>query len=558
MEIINSNNIASFQASINQDPDINSDALIGNSRTRRRNRARSKANKKRREKLLANHKWMERYELPPTAVNSLLTILNGVVQGSERPFVTPIGMKHSPEKLLQGWTEIYESLDHDALTPNLIEIENQNREKYGPRSIQKPWSERKGSVEEYFAVSELEPRLKEEVFKIAIEEGNKANRQFRPVSRENALSQLKNQTNSGLPLMRAGKYAKETPMDDLIAQEGMDYPCVLFTRTQEQGKTRNVWGFPFIWKLLEQEFYQVLLKFQRQLHWRASILHPDAVDKEVTACIDKAIATLDEILSIDFSAFDASIVPDLQLAAFEYIKRLFRKEYWAKIDSIAHNFGNIAIVTPDGLREGPHGVPSGSTFTNEVDSLVQFIISKAFKGIKNFNIQGDDGVYVVPSAQELMDHFKKYGLEVNESKSLVSKDGEAVYLQKYYHPKYRQANGVIGGIYSTYRALLRLVYQERFTQLEDSGITADDYYAIRAITIMENCKHHPYFEEFVKYMYDMDKRLGKKFDQITIDAYVRKMSDSTGRRVMKNQYGDDISGIRKFEVYKLLRKLERI
>uniref|UniRef100_A0A2V0R9D6 RdRp n=1 Tax=viral metagenome TaxID=1070528 RepID=A0A2V0R9D6_9ZZZZ len=557
MEIINSNNIASFQASINQDPDINSDALIGSSRTARRNRNRSRSRRKKREQLLAQHKWMDRFELPPNAVNSLLTILNGVVEGSDRPFITPIGMKHSPEVLMQGWTEIYESLDHEALTPTLIEIENQNKEKYGPRSIQKPWSERKGSVEEYFAVSELEPRLKEEIIKVAIDEGNKQNRQFRPVSRENALSHLKNQTNSGLPLMKAGKYAKQTPMDDLIAQEGMDYPCVLFTRTQEQGKTRNVWGFPFIWKLLEQEFYQVLLNHQRQLHWRAAILHPDAVDKEVTACIDKAIATGDQILSVDFSAYDASIVPDLQLAAFEYIKRLFRKEYWARIDSIAHNFGNIGIITPEGLREGPHGVPSGSTFTNEIDSIVQFIIQHLYKGIKNFNIQGDDGIYVVPSAAGLMEHFIKYGLEVNKSKSLVSDDGEGLYLQKYYHPKYRQENGVIGGIYSTYRALLRLVYQERFTQLEDSGITADDYYAIRSITIMENCKFHPYFEEFVKYMYDMDKRLGKEFDQITIDAYVRKISDSIGGRVMKNQYGDDISGIKQFEVYKLLRKLEQ-
>jgi len=555
MEIINSNNIASFQASINQDPDINSDLRPGSSRTARRNRARSKAKKIKREQLLAKHSWMKRYDLSDSAINSLLTILNNIEKGSDVPFITPIGMKYGPDKLLRGWTEIYESLDHDALTPTLIDIENQNKEKYGPRSIQKPWTERKGMVEEYFAVSELDPGLKEELLQIAIDEGNKQNRQFRPASKENALTRLKNQTNSGLPLLRAGKYAKQTPMDDLEAQEGMDYPCVMFTRTQEQGKTRTVWGFPFIWKLLEQCFYQVLLPHQRNLFWRCAILNPDAVDQEITICIDKATATFYVILSIDFSAYDASIIPDLILIAFEYIKRLFRKEFWARIDSIAHNMCNIAIITPEGLREGPHGVPSGSTFTNEVDSIVQFVIAKAYKNaILRFNIQGDDGVYVVKDAQALMEHFKKYGLEVNESKSLTSPN-EAIYLQKYYHPKYRQENGVIGGIYSTYRALLRLVYQERFTQLEDSGIKADDYYAIRSITILENCKHHPYFEEFVKYMYNMDKRLGKQFDQITIDAYVKKVSDTAGGRVMRNQYGDDISGIKQFETYKLLRRL---
>jgi len=560
MEIVNSNNIASFQASLNQDPDINSDLNLGfgSSKTQRRNKQRSKARKKRREKLLAQHKWISRYDLPDSAVNSLLTILNNTIEGSDHPFITPIGMKYGPDKLLRDWTLIYEKLDHDALTPTLMDIENQNKEKYGPRSIQKPWSERKAFVEEYFAVHELEPGLEEELLKIAIDEGNKQNRQFRPASYENAMRNLKNQTNSGLPLMRAGKFAKETPMDDLLAQEGMNYPCVMFTRTQEQGKTRTVWGFPFIWKLLEQAFYQVLLPHQRNLFWRAAILNPDAVDKEITICIDRALSLMWEILSIDFSSYDATIIPVLIYIAFEYIKRLFRKEFWARIDSIAHNMCNIGIITPDGVREGPHGVPSGSTFTNEIDSIVQWLISKAFKGvIAYFNIQGDDGVYVVENAKKLMEHFKKYGLKVNESKSLVSKNGEAIYLQKYYHPKYRQENGVIGGIYSTYRALLRLVYQERFTQLEGSGIKADDYYAIRAITIMENCKHHPYFEEFVKYIYKMDKRIGKQFDQITIDAYIKKISDTAGGRVMKNQYGDDISGIKDFEVYKLLRKLEQ-
>jgi len=554
---INSNNIASFQQSLNDDPDINSDARIGSNRTRIRNRNRAKNRKLKRGKLLAKHTWLDRFDLPPTTVNSLLTILNGVEKGSDYPFITPIGTKLGPKRLLDGWTNIYENLDHEALTDTLMTIENQNKEKYGPRSIQKPWSERKGSVEEYFAVSNLEPGLKEELFKIAIDEGKKANKQYRPISRENALNHLKNQTNSGLPLMRAGRIAKQTPMDDLLAQEDMNYPCVLFTRTQEQGKTRNVWGFPFIWKLIEQEYYRVLLKYQRLLHWRAAIYNTDKTDEEVTACIDKALATGDQILSIDFSAYDASIVPDLQLAAFEYIKRLFRKEYGTRIDSIAHNFGNIALTTPDGLREGPHGVPSGSTFTNEIDSIVQFLISKAYKGIKNFNIQGDDGIYVVPNAKNLMEHFGKYGLEVNQSKSLVSDNGESIYLQKYYSPKYRQEDGVIGGIYSTYRALLRLVYQERFTQLEEGGITADDYYAIRSITILENCKNHPYFEELVKYIYTLDKRVGKQYDQITIDSYIRKVTDTAGGRVMKNQYGDEVFGIKNFETYKLLRKLDR-
>jgi hypothetical protein len=47
-------------------------------------------------------------------------------------------------------------------------------------------------------------------------------------------------------------------------------------------------------------------------------------------------------------------------------------------DYIAWRFGNIGLITPDGVKDGPHGVPSGSTFTLEVNSIAQILIAKEF------------------------------------------------------------------------------------------------------------------------------------------------------------------------------------
>lgn len=260
-------------------------------------------------------------------------------------------------------------------------------------------------------------------------------------------------------------------------------------------------------------------------------------------------------MSIDFSAYDATLQTQIQELSFNYIKQLFQPSYSSDIDYIAERFNTIGLVTPDGVLDGPHGVPSGSTFTNEVDSIAQFILAmnSGFTD-PDMQIQGDDGAYNVAEPEKLSKYFTNFGLKVNEEKSDIS-DDYLVYLQNLHHKHYISKDGIIGGIYSTYRALNRLVYQERFDNFKDYEIEGKDFYSIRAIAILENCRNHPCFKEFVKFVASKDK-YGLRPTQTGIDKYIKMLKDKTGSEgIITNQYGEQITGIRKFETYKILSEL---
>lgn len=75
---------------------------------------------------------------------------------------------------------------------------------------------------------------------------------------------------------------------------------------------------------------------------------------------------------------------------------------------------------------------------------------------------GDDGVLTYPGIkiQQVISAYTSHGHEMNESKQYVSKT-KTVCLRRFYHTNYRP-DGQMRGIYSIYRALGRLHFQERY------------------------------------------------------------------------------------------------
>lgn len=468
--------------------------------------------------------------------------------GSSDVLISPIAKETDPNQLFSDFNKVFDT-NRSKMNATLISLEESNKAKFGPRSIAVPWDERRDTLTNSFEVSN--------------DDGSKeiiptfSDNRLRPVSLVNALRLLKNDTNSGLPYYTRKGLVKErvyNKYDTLLKRRD---PCILFTRTQEQRKTRNVWGYPMADTLNEMRYYSPLLEYQRKLPYRSALLTPDEVNRRMTELITTAVKRKVKILSIDFSAYDSSVKSELQKLAFSYIKSVFQSQYAQEIDYIAERFNTISIICPDGLMVGEHGVPSGSTFTNEVDSIVQALISMSLPEINDncLQIQGDDGVYILPDGKvnKLVNLFESNGLVVNRDKSYLS-DNFAIYLQNLYHVDYK-FNNIISGIYPVYRALNRIIYQERWATFEDFGMTGKDYYSIRTICILENCKYHPLFQELVKFIIKYDKYSLDVSDQ-GIVKYVQMVNETKGAgEILNHQYGDDVAGIRSFETFKMVKRL---
>jgi hypothetical protein len=491
----------------------------------------------------ASYSFLSKLNLGTGVEKRLSHQLSTVESGSDEVFKTPLGENNDPETILAEWDKIFNAQSKN-FPKELIDLEESNRSKFGPRSIAIPWLDRKNMVADYFGSVENYdlysvppvPRL-------------------RPLTLKEAAIYLKNNTNSGLPFYVKKKHVKAEVLANFKSLLERQDPCIMFTRTQESKKTRAVWGFPIADTLNEMAFYRPLLKIQTQQPWRSAIVGPTAVDKSITTLIQNARSSNESLVSIDFSAYDATLRRSLQSASFDYIKSKFQAQYRGQLDYIAERFCTIGLVTPDGVWSGEHGVPSGSTFTNEVDSIAQFLCAETLNmNLTDYQIQGDDGAYRTDNPEKLKDGFKRFGLDVNDEKSYVS-DEYLVYLQNLHSINLAKSDGSIPGVYPTYRALNRLIFQERFDDFNAFGIKGSDFYSIRTIAILENCRNHPLFKDFVKFIHKYDK-YGLTPTQQGINDYVQMIIDKSGAEgIIHHQYGDEIRGIRNFETFKVLSEL---
>jgi hypothetical protein len=499
-------------------------------------------------------KWLR--SLKPSALNSVRKISERTTSGSDDVLESPIFEQISDDDAVKAIESI---LDKVYLTPKLRDIENSNLLKLGPRSIQKPYSERREGIISYFNHDEPKVDLSSGTFDKEFMESilntfNKYHRPhyfnsfggLRPASFQAIQDNLVRSSNSGLPLMTRKGNLLPLDEDEQFADLGK-YPYFLFTRTQEQGKTRPVFGAPLALTIFESMYAIPFMKFEKTLPWRAALLGEDATAEKITAILRNPETARVPKVSVDFSAYDTTVAPSLSHASFAAIASQFSNEHNQGLYNLWHLFATLGIFTPEGEISGWHGVPSGSTFTNTIDSMAQFAVASHL-GLEQ--VQGDDGLYVYHKPGEIYETFDRNGFKINEDKSEESIE-EISYLQRYYHPHYRHRSryDLLGGVYSLYRAYNRIRYLERWTNFEREGITGSDFFALRTLMILENCKHHPGFEEFAKWVQSHDKNQ-LRFTRGS-ELSFSKMMVAKARAGVFNSNATGISG---FEVSKLLFK----
>jgi hypothetical protein len=210
-------------------------------------------------------------------------------------------------------------------------------------------------------------------------------------------------------------------------------PCIAIRRIQhgEKGpKTRLVWSYPLSMTLFEATYARPLIE-----HFLSSKT-PMAFGKyrwELGARLQK-VTNSTVRLALDYSRFDATIHPFLLNMAFKVLRTHFSKseEIDVAFRKLSRYFIHTPIVMPDGGMYRKHkGVPSGSYFTQLVDSIVNYAALRYVSMVQGFKFS-DDGVLVLgddsicgidwdinvrETALILRSHL---GLDVNVEKSALS------------------------------------------------------------------------------------------------------------------------------------------
>jgi len=215
-------------------------------------------------------------------------------------------------------------------------------------------------------------------------------------------------------------------------------PYIGYTRTQltnltEKLKVRNVWGSPFHHIILEGLAAQPMIE---QFVNKNSFIH---IGGDPLVTVAERISQLNDkytwLYTYDWSQFDATCSRFEIRLAFDVIKKVttFPNEESENVfDLMRELFIYKKVVGPDGnIYSCNKGVPSGSFWTNLVDSIINYFRIQYLwriitgKSMESLDTHGDDGVggsntYV--STEQLSEEAQKYGWKLNPDKSIVTRD----------------------------------------------------------------------------------------------------------------------------------------
>jgi len=246
---------------------------------------------------------------------------------------------------------------------------------------------------------------------------------------------LKLSKSSGIPMMttKAESLTYSVDREEQVRQRlKAPNPCVAYKRTQAGNKTRLVWGYPLEMTIMEARFARPLIN---QFKRRRSPMAFGMSKTELGAIIHRYdVDSPGKIVALDYSGFDTTISKTMIKYAFRILSTWFTEEDCAEFgyDNLVSYFIKTPIVMPDGhlYRGKEHGVPSGSYFTQLVDSIVNvalcYTLSSRF-GFKfcsySLLVLGDDSIFNIQSGDvDLLawaSYLEEFGLRLNVNKSFI-------------------------------------------------------------------------------------------------------------------------------------------
>lgn len=440
--------------------------------------------------------------------------------GQPEVYTTPFFKNQSVGDVLEKWDKVLHTNRIPTDYPGMYSFESDLRAKVGPMSVMRPFSKRKEDVMHYYNDIKLpaDPIDYKDISAVLDNYGH--SNHIRLKSQQQVWNDLDSKSRGGgAPYMLKKKLViHKTLPASVSTPDQLDTPtwhgktaAFCGFRGQEGGpkvddvKNRIIWETPLGEILCEGQFYQPKIAMMKGLKTNPHMQSLDAVDVRCTHLLQNKHPK-DMVVCTDFTKYDQHFNGVCQDAASSIAASLLGDNGHPWLTNVFPLKFNVPLVcTKDFMMRGHHGMASGSYGTNADETDVQEALQHeaarlSHQTLSEFSLRnGDDGALTYPGirVQDVVKSYTRHGLEMNESKQYVSSK-DMVYLRNYHSLDY-QPDGVCRGVYSSFRALGRLIYQERYYDPEHWG---PKEVTLRAWSILENCKWHPCFESLVDYVCD--------------------------------------------------------
>lgn len=426
----------------------------------------------------------------------------------------------------------------DRLPPLLHELEVECRAKMGPRNLYQP-SLLKAAINDYQRLTDVDlalPRftiLKD----IALEIHDSLNLRYvvlEPIQALAALLARRVDTSAGYPYFvkrisacfpylpedyilqnpsayqRAGEEWKDIGEPDVLTDKPV--PMYVGNYRTESGrdgvKVRLVHAAPIANQILEARFaipIQMQLATSSAENMREaksmdfahgsmfSYHHESTLHLLLSELILQAQEWGTNVISLDYSKFDAHI--SATLAKLGFIVLFGDESGWEEdLHTVVKHFIYKSLLTPWGIYNFNGGVPSGSLFTNLIDTSVNAIAAaymcRAVDYAGRFN--GDDGVIVTSKPIDMLElehSARVVGLEFNASKQGIS-DNSCVFNRAYHDLR------IPGPVPSEFKLTNSLRYYD--SDMKGSAVKSADDEIYRTIQIVDALEYHPYALEILQ------------------------------------------------------------
>lgn len=446
----------------------------------------------------------------------------------------------------------------------IIPFEESQMEKFGPQGGHKPMSEVLDDiVMPSFTLGQSQQALAatndpdwEKAKSAVIAQFRRARVwHLRPSAPKNVVTRLFNDdkvgSNSGWPLFkrRRDPEAYKLALSDASSDGLWKRHLAIALFRYYNGKLRLVWMFPFSGNVHESTFYfpfqDAITKSMLSSHFYCPWVGFDAVRRRIT----DAYASGRMVCASDFSSTDAHFQYPLSSEVADVISAVFEPQFRDGIREVIEWMHNIPLViSPTQVLVGPHGVASGSSGTNLLETVADNIFGEWVALKTDGLIQplygiGDDMAWTVPAGtdpefvkQTLFEYGSMIGQVIKPEKTTADPDQVKTLQRLFQRGFYRQGSRLLRGVYPTVRALKSLVWPERYHADAEDPFDKNDF-CVRTFSILENCVDHPLFEAFVAFVCRGNRNLipFARNDASFLDEMHKRSKRLSGLQVSYNQ-----------------------